>query len=237
MCRPISQNIQPHQNSTEKSEPLATFFDRFSISSLDHFLSPLVQLLQFRSLDMKELNLISALFLFFWQASLGQDTFTLTSNDLGGQATKTQEFNSFGCSGNNQSPHLAWSNPPEGTKSFAVTMYDPDAPTGSGFWHWVVFDIPSNVNELVTNAGNTALNLAPDGAIQSVTNYGIKGFGGPCPPKGHGIHPYIITVYALETETLGLEDTENPAVVGFNLWNQTIAKASIVTYYERTKDE
>jgi len=77
-------------------------------------------------------------------------------------------------------------------------MYDPDAPTGSGFWHWVVFDIPANINELVTNAGNSELNLTPKGTIQSITDYGINGFGGPCPPKGHGFHQYIITVYALK---------------------------------------
>ncbi|ERJ57404.1 YbhB/YbcL family Raf kinase inhibitor-like protein [Sphingobacterium paucimobilis] len=163
----------------------------------------------------------------------GQHTFTLTSTDVGGQATKTQEFNGFGGSGDNISPQLAWENAPEGTKSFAVTMYDPDAPTGSGFWHWVVFDIPASVNELVTNAGNTTLDLAPKGAIQSLTDYGIKGFGGPCPPVGHGFHQYIITVHALKTEKIGLDENINPAIVGFNLWNQTLAKASIVVYYQR----
>ncbi len=164
-----------------------------------------------------------------------QETFTLSSNDLGGEATKKQEFNGFGCSGENQSPQLFWKNAPEETKSFAITMYDPDAPTGSGFWHWVVFDIPANVNELVTNAGNIEQSLAPKGAIQSLTDYGIKGFGGPCPPKGHGFHQYIITVYALKTEKLGLDENINPAVVGFNLWNQTLAKASIVAYYKRAE--
>jgi len=182
---------------------------------------------------MKSTNLILILSLFISNILLGQSTFTLVSKDLGGESTKVHEFNGFGCSGDNQSPHLSWKNAPEGTKSFAVTMYDPDAPTGSGFWHWVVFDIPSNVNELVTNAGNTALNLAPKQAIQSITDYGIKGFGGPCPPEGHGFHQYIITVYALKTDTLGLDDNINPAVVGFNLWNQTLAKASIVAYYKR----
>jgi Raf kinase inhibitor-like YbhB/YbcL family protein len=182
---------------------------------------------------MKKINFILVLSLIFSVSSFGQKTFTLTSKDLGGEATKTQEFNGFGCSGENQSPQLSWKNAPEGTKSFAVTMYDPDAPTGSGFWHWVVFDIPQNVNELVTNAGNSQLNLAPKGAIQSKTDYGISGFGGPCPPVGHGLHQYIITVYALKTDKLGLDENINPAVVGFYLWNQTLAKASIVAYYKR----
>lgn len=180
---------------------------------------------------MKKLSLILAMSAIFSTSIFAQKTFTLTSKDLGGEATKVQEFNGFGCSGENQSPQLSWKNVPEGTKSFAVTMYDPDAPTGSGFWHWVVVDIPANVNELVTNAGTK--NLVPKGAIQSVTDYGIKGFGGPCPPVGHGYHQYIITVYALKTEKLGTDENTNPAVVGFNLWNQTLAKASIVAYYKR----
>ncbi|OMQ07872.1 YbhB/YbcL family Raf kinase inhibitor-like protein [[Flexibacter] sp. ATCC 35103] len=181
---------------------------------------------------MKKVNLILVLSLIFTTTIFGQKTFTLTSNDLGGQASKTQEFNGFGCSGENESPQLLWKNAPVGTKSFAITMYDPDAPTGSGFWHWIVFDIPANVNELVTNAG-TKNNLIPKGAIQSITDYGIKGFGGPCPPEGHGFHQYIITVYALKTDKLGTDANTNPAVVGFNLWNQTLAKASIVAYYKR----
>jgi Raf kinase inhibitor-like YbhB/YbcL family protein len=182
---------------------------------------------------MKKVNLLTVVLLLFSSMLFAQKTFTLSSNNIGGQATKMQEFNGFGCSGDNISPQLSWSNAPEGTKSFAVTMYDPDAPTGSGFWHWVVFDIPANVNELVQNAGNVALNLAPKGALQSTTDYGIKGFGGPCPPEGHGYHEYIITVFALKTDKLGLNDTINPAIVGFNLWNQTLAKASIVMYYKR----
>lgn len=182
---------------------------------------------------MKLTHLIFAFLLLSASVVLGQTTFTLSSNDLGGQATKVQEFNGFGCSGNNQSPQLSWKNAPEGTKSFAITMYDPDAPTGSGFWHWVVFDIPASANELVSNSGNIKLNLAPKGAIQSKTDYGINGFGGPCPPVGHGIHQYIITVYALKTEKLGLDENTNPAVVGFYLWNNTLAKSSIVAYYKR----
>lgn len=180
---------------------------------------------------MKKLSLILAMSAIFSTSTFAQKTFTLSSKDLGGETTKVQEFNGFGCSGENQSPQLSWKNAPEGTKSFAVTMYDPDAPTGSGFWHWVVVDIPANVSELVTNAGTK--NLVPKGAIQSVTDYGIKGFGGPCPPVGHGFHQYIITVYALKIDKLGTDDNTNPAVVGFNLWNQTLAKASIVAYYKR----
>ncbi len=165
----------------------------------------------------------------------GQSTFTLKSETLGGQATSTEEFNGFGCTGENKSPQLSWANAPEGTKSFAITIYDPNAPTGSGWWHWVVFDIPADVNELVANAGNIELDLAPKGAIQSVTNYGAKGYGGPCPPEGHGLHQYQITVHALKVDKLSLDENTNPAIVGYYLWNNTIEKASIITYYERAK--
>jgi len=172
--------------------------------------------------------------LFGWAFSTSaQNTFTLSSSSIGGQTTAVQEFNGFGCTGKNQSPQLSWANAPEGTKSFAVTMYDPDAPTGSGWWHWVVFDIPSNVNELVENAGNLDAKLAPEGAVQSITNYGAAGYGGPCPPPGHGYHQYVITVYALKTDKLGLDANTNAAVVGYYLWQNTLAKASIVAYYQR----
>ena len=183
---------------------------------------------------MKKTFLTLAALLAFSSSVFSQNTFTLSSNDLGGEATINEEFNGFGCTGNNQSPQLSWKNAPEGTQSFAVTMYDPDAPTGSGWWHWVVFDIPADTTELASDAGNTALHLTPEKAIQSITDYGAKGYGGPCPPEGHGLHQYIITVYALKTNTLGLDENTNPAVVGYYLWNNTLAKASIVTYYQRS---
>lgn len=159
------------------------------------------------------------------------ETFTLTSNDLGGQFDNNQEFNGFGCGGNNMSPQLSWSNAPEGTKSFAVTMYDPDAPTGSGWWHWLVFNIPANVDTLVSGAGDIESRLAPEGCVQSINDYGSKGYGGPCPPAGHGTHQYIITVHALKVESLDLDSDTNAAVVGFNIWANTIGKASIISYY------
>lgn len=182
---------------------------------------------------MLKFNLIAVVLFIFSSTTIAQHTFTLSSSTLGGQATLTEEFNGFGCTGENISPQLSWENAPEGTKSFAITMYDPDAPTGSGWWHWLVFDIPANVNELIANAGNMEAALAPKGAIQSVTNYGAGGFGGPCPPEGHGLHQYIITVHALDIDKLGLDSQTNPAIVGYYLGNNTIAKASIVAYYGR----
>lgn len=164
---------------------------------------------------------------------LHAQTFTLRSKDIGGQATDKQVYNGFGCTGENLSPELYWENAPAGTKSFAITMYDPDAPTGSGFWHWIVFDIPANISELKTGAGNITKGLIPTGAIQSNTDFGQPGYGGPCPPQGHGFHQYLITIYALKTDKLGLDKNATPAFVGFNLFSNTIAKASLVMYYKR----
>lgn len=181
---------------------------------------------------MKSIILILIAWLFVFTTVLGQ-TFTLKSNDVGGQATDKQVFNGFGCSGANVSPQLRWENPPPGTKSFAVTMFDPDAPTGSGWWHWLMFDIPVSAKELTSNAGDPKSILAPKGSIQSVTDFGGSGYGGPCPPPGHGAHQYIITVYALKVDKLGLDETARPAMVGYNIRANTIQKASIVMYYGR----
>lgn len=184
---------------------------------------------------MKKVILILGLFIFSLTTAFSQTTFTLSSNDVGGEATKTEEFNGFGCTGKNQSPQLTWKNAPKDTKSFAITMFDPDAPTGSGWWHWVVFDIPPDINQLVSNAGNIHLNLMPKGAIQSLTDFGTYGYGGPCPPINDGLHQYIITVYALKTAKLGLDKNTNPATAGYYIRKNTIAKASIVMYYQRKK--
>ena len=146
-------------------------------------------------------------------------TFTLKSKDIGGQATNKEFFNGFGCTGENVSPQLSWENVPAGTQSFAVTIYDKDAPTGSGFWHWVIFNIPANVTELKTNAGDVTKSIAPAGVVQSITDFGKFGYGGPCPPPGR-IHEYLITVYALKSK-LELDKNTTPAVVGFNL-NQLV---------------
>ena len=159
--------------------------------------------------------------------------FTLKSTDISGQLSKAQEFNGFGCTGDNISPILSWENIPKGTKSFAITLYDKDAPTGSGWWHWVVFDIPKNITSLAKNTGDITKMLMPKDAIQSVTDYGKAGFGGACPPVGDKAHQYLFTVYALDVETLGLNEKVSPAVVGYYLNQHTIKKASVVAYYAR----
>ena len=160
--------------------------------------------------------------------AVSAQTFTLKSTDIGGQATMRQFANTFGCHGENVSPALQWENAPAGTQSFAVTMYDKDAPTGSGFWHWLIFNIPVDSKGLKSDAGNPGKNLAPAGSIQSNSDFGVPGYGGPCPPPG-APHEYIITVYALKTK-LNLDQHATPAIVGFYLNNNVIQKASIVMY-------
>ncbi|HPV30988.1 MAG TPA: YbhB/YbcL family Raf kinase inhibitor-like protein, partial [Deltaproteobacteria bacterium] len=157
----------------------------------------------------------------------------LTSGDLGGQLTQEQVYSGLGCNGQNVSPSLQWTNAPENTKSFAVTVYDPDAPTGSGWWHWVIFNIPSTAGRLEKGAGDPGKNLAPRGSIQSVTDFGKPGFGGACPPPGDRPHRYIFTVYALSVEKLDLDEKTPPAMVGFALNQHALAKASIIAYYGR----
>ncbi|MGL5682372.1 MAG: YbhB/YbcL family Raf kinase inhibitor-like protein [Marinifilaceae bacterium] len=154
---------------------------------------------------------------------------TLQSANLSGQAHLDMVHNQSG--GKNMSPPLSWTGAPTGTKSFAVTMYDPDAPTGSGFWHWCIFDLPENTNSLPEDAGNVELLLTP-GAIQAKNDTGSPGYTGCNPPPGHGWHAYMITVYALDCETLGLTADASPGLVGFYLWMHTIEKASIVFYFK-----
>src|SRR5688500_2719883 len=160
--------------------------------------------------------------------------FKLTSTEIKPNSTLSnkQVFNSFGCTGENVSPHLAWSNPPEGTKSFVLTVYDPDAPTGSGWWHWVVYDIPANVTELPAGAGSGKAEL-PKGASQGRTDFGSKGFGGACPPPGDKPHRYIFTVHALKVEKLDVPANATAAMVGFSINANRLASATLTARYGR----
>lgn len=155
--------------------------------------------------------------------------FTLKSDDIKGQLVNKQVFNGFGCTGENISPKLSWENAPKGTKSFALTMYDPDAPTGSGWWHWVVFDIPKDKLELKESFGNSN----QKDIVQSMTDYGKTGFGGACPPVGDKAHKYEFTIHALDVEKLGLKESINPAVAGYYINSHTISKSTITAYFKR----
>jgi Raf kinase inhibitor-like YbhB/YbcL family protein len=158
--------------------------------------------------------------------------FTLESTTVapGKPLPSAHVLNGFGCTGKNRSPELAWYNPPDGTRSFAVTVYDPDAPTGSGWWHWVVFDIPSAINHLPEDAGSGY--GIPVEAVQSRTDFGTTGYGGACPPPG-APHRYIFTVYALKLDHLNLTPEASAALVGFTIGANSLGKASLTAFYER----
>ncbi len=177
--------------------------------------------------------LTAGLALFLCATTAGAGEFTLKSDQIGGQLTIDQVYSGFGCSGKNISPQLKWMNAPKNAKSFALTVYDPDAPTGSGWWHWVIFNIPANATELVTDAGNVQKNLAPKGSVQSMTDYGKTGFGGACPPQGDKPHRYTFTLFALDVPKLELDEKANAALVGFMLNAHAIEKASLISYYGR----
>lgn len=161
-------------------------------------------------------------------------TFTLTSPGLeAGQTLPMKHvFDGFGCTGENRSPALSWSGAPEGTKSFAITAYDPDAPTGSGWWHWTLVNLPASTTHLAENA-SADTTLLPDGALQARTDYGKPGYGGACPPVGDAPHHYIFTVFALKTDKLDLTADAPGAMVGYYLHENTLAKASVTFTYGR----
>jgi hypothetical protein len=145
-------------------------------------------------------------------------------------------FKGFGCEGDNLSPALEWKNPPAGTKSFVVTVYDPDAPTGSGWWHWVMFNIPADVMKLEQGAGDPAAGKVPAGAVQSRTDFGKPGYGGPCPPQGPSLkkpHRYVFTVHALKVDKLDLDESASGALVGFMANANSLGKASFTGRYGR----
>lgn len=150
-----------------------------------------------------------------------------------GWLSSDQVFNGFGCTGANRSPQLAWRNPPAGTKSFAITVYDPDARTGSGWWHWVVINIPATVSMLPESAGNLSLRLLSGESVQVPTDFGQPGFGGACPPVGDKPHKYVFTVYALNTAKIDLPNNATAAFAGFMIHAHLIDKASLTALYGR----
>ena len=160
--------------------------------------------------------------------------FTLTSPDFapGKRLAAAQVFNSFGCTGGNISPALSWSNAPAGAQSFALLVHDPDAPTGSGWWHWVVYNIPATTTSVPAGAGDPKKNLLPAGAVQGMTDFGTVGYGGPCPPPGKP-HHYYFRLYALKVAKLDVPPTATAAFVGFNVNANSLGKAELLGLYGR----
>lgn len=158
-------------------------------------------------------------------------TFRLYSDTLedGGKLPDAQVHDQMGYSGGNRSPALRWEGAPEGTRSFVVTMYDPDAPTGSGWWHWVVINLPAEVTSLAEGAGSAGGSL-PEGAINTRTDFGSAGYGGAAPPEGE-THRYIVTVHALKVDRLDLDADSGGAMVGFNVHFNSLASASLTVFY------
>ena len=162
--------------------------------------------------------------------------FSLTSTDFNANGELSNKFvyQGFGCHGDNVSPSLSWSGAPTGTKSFALLVHDPDAPTGgAGWWHWVVYNIPATANALAQGAGSAEGAALPKGAVQGKTDFGSVGWGGPCPPTGHGKHHYQFSLYALKVEKLEVPDGASAALIGYMANANSIAKAQLTGLYGR----
>jgi Raf kinase inhibitor-like YbhB/YbcL family protein len=161
--------------------------------------------------------------------------FTLSSPTVAAGSTLTldQVYRGFGCEGRNRSPALSWNGAPEDTRSFALTVYDPDAPTGSGWWHWVVYNLPASTTSLPENAGDESGKSLPAGAAQGRTDFGTRGFGGACPPPGDKAHRYIFTIYALKAEKLNIPQDATAALVGYMINANKIASATFTANYGR----
>ena len=159
---------------------------------------------------------------------------TVTSSDVAdGRTLDTAQVSGImGAGGEDVSPQLSWSGAPEGTKSFAVTCYDPDAPTASGFWHWAVLDLPADTSSLPTGAGDPDAGHLPSSAITLAGDSGAARYIGAAPPPGHGPHRYFFTVHALDVESLGIGADSRPAFLGFNLFFHTLARGAVVPEYE-----
>lgn len=169
----------------------------------------------------------------FFQIKKGYDMMTLTSTSLndGQMIPKHFVFDGMGCNGDNISPELEWQGAPAGTRSFALTMYDPDAPTDHGWWHWTVVNIPMDVHRLPEGASNEK--SLPTGAIELSTDYKKKGYGGPCPPIGSGPHRYVFTIYALDEERINVNQNQTAETFKKVLEEHSLAEASFTTIYER----
>lgn len=162
-----------------------------------------------------------------------EDGMTLVTASFtpGGTLAARQVLNGFGCTGGNLSPSLAWSGAPDGTKSYVITMRDPDAPTGSGFWHWSMFNIPASVTELPEGLGAGA--PVPEGSVLARNDLSQNAYAGACPPEGAPAHRYVFTIYAMPEASLPLDATASSALVSFFAINSSLASASLTATFGR----
>ncbi len=158
---------------------------------------------------------------------------TIPGASDGGALSLAQVYNSFGCEGSNLSPALTWGTPPAGTQSLAVTVFDPDAPTGSGWWHWTVANIPATEKGLKANAGDPTAGTLPAAATMGRTDYGVAAFGGACPPQGDKPHRYQFTVWALKTPNMPVNEQTSGAMAGYMINRNALASSTITLTYGR----
>jgi Raf kinase inhibitor-like YbhB/YbcL family protein len=180
--------------------------------------------------------ILSVFVLFFVTTAYAADGFKLSSADIKPNSTISNKhvFKGFGCEGENISPALSWSGAPKGAKSFALLVHDPDAPTGgAGWWHWVVYNIPVSESALAQGAGTADGATLPAGSAQNKTDFGAPGWGGPCPPQGHGKHRYQFTLHALKTDKLDIPDGATASLVGFMINANSVGKAKLTGVYGR----
>lgn len=175
---------------------------------------------------------IALVSLSFFSAANAAD-FTISSPNIedGKLMPKAQELNMMDCNGQNMFPGLEWKNAPKGTKSYAITVYDPDAPTGHGWWHWSAFNIPAGTKRLEAAEGKSI--KLPEGTIQNKADFDFTGFGGACPPKGHGVHHYHFTIYALDTDKLDADKSTYVADLVQKIKPHVLGKAEFVSLYKR----
>ncbi len=185
---------------------------------------------------MKKLSLIFTLFFVSCATQAFSDSkFSIKSSDIkfGSTISNKHVFNGFGCAGQNVFPEISWKNPPKETKSFALTVYDPDAPTGSGWWHYVAVNIPANYKKLPENFGSKDQFQIANNILQIRNDFGVYKFGGPCPPKGDKPHRYIFTIYALGVEKLDISETATAAFAGFMINHNLLDKVSFEAFFGR----
>ena len=188
-----------------------------------------------KSLRWMPILFLATCFLLTGSETVSAQDFRLTSPQLreGGRMPMAQVYSEIGCTGENISPALAWRNPPKQTQSFAVTLFDTDARHGNGWWHWLIFNIDPSVRNLPQNSGNPEAALAPPGAVQSVTDFGTPGYGGPCPPTGDIPHHYIFTVYALDVPRLDVDASAMPGTVNAAILQHAIGFARLTVMFSR----